>query len=186
MAPGPGTAADPKPLAEKKIQSKPAGARGDPVVIAVKPRAWVALRLVDEEGEPVAGEPWRLTFADGSKAEGTLGADGQVAVFARGAGETSVTFPGLDADAWEPLSADEAKADKRATPKPVEPPAGPAPAARPRPATVVAAAGDTLCGIAGGLGFADCSKLATANAALADRALRAGDIVTVAALVSKE
>src|SRR5688572_28326512 len=109
MARGPASVSEPKPLAEKKIQSKPAGAGGDPVIVAVKPRPWVALRLVDEEGEPVAGEPWRLTFADGSKAEGTLGQDGQIAVFARGEGEASITFPDLDAEAWEPLSADEAK-----------------------------------------------------------------------------
>lgn len=65
---------------------------------------WVEVRLVDEEGEPVPGERYRIKTPDGTVREGKLNYLGKTRVDAiEQPGECLVCFPDLDADAWEPL-----------------------------------------------------------------------------------
>lgn len=63
---------------------------------------WIEIELVDENGDPVAGEAYEITMPDGSVASGTLDNKGR----ARHEnipveGTCKVTFPKLDKDAWE-------------------------------------------------------------------------------------
>ncbi len=63
---------------------------------------WIEIELVDEEGNPVPDEAYRITLPDGSSVTGTLDSNG----FARHddipAGYCDVTFTDLDKAAWEP------------------------------------------------------------------------------------
>jgi type VI secretion system secreted protein VgrG len=62
--------------------------------------SWVEIEMVDEEGNPVAGEYYELTDSSGRVKKGTLNAQGRahLTVFP---GECTLRFPNLDRDAWE-------------------------------------------------------------------------------------
>lgn len=64
--------------------------------------AWIEVELVDEDGEPVPGERYRITLPDESVAEGSLDEKGKARVEGFEPGNCKVTFPDLDKDAWEP------------------------------------------------------------------------------------
>ncbi len=64
--------------------------------------AWIEVELVDEDGQPVPGERFRITLPDDSVAEGSLDDKGKARVEGFKPGNCKVTFPDLDKDAWEP------------------------------------------------------------------------------------
>ena len=66
---------------------------------------WLALALVDEDGNPMAGEAYRLALPDGSTREGTLDAEGKAHIEDLPSGTCQVSFPNLDAADWEPAPA---------------------------------------------------------------------------------
>jgi hypothetical protein len=73
------------------------GEEGEPVApVAVEQRtAWIAVELVDEEGNPVAGETYQLQLPDGSMRVGQLDANGQARVEGIEPGMCRVSFPHL-------------------------------------------------------------------------------------------
>lgn len=68
---------------------------------APKPQAktWIAIELVDEEGQPVPNERYWILLPDGSVREGRLDAKGRARVGDLDPGECDVRFPDLDNDA---------------------------------------------------------------------------------------
>jgi len=70
-----------------------------------KKKSWIEIELVDEEGNPVPGERYKVTLPDGKTvAEGTLDEKGFARVDGIDPGTCQVTFPNVDKDAWEPKS----------------------------------------------------------------------------------
>jgi len=66
-------------------------------------KSWIEINLVDDEGEPVAGERYRVTLPDGSTiAEGTTDEKGFARVNNIDPGTCKVTFPNIDGRAWKP------------------------------------------------------------------------------------
>ncbi len=64
-------------------------------------KSWIEIKLVDEEGNPVPGERYRVTLPDGSTlAEGTLDEKGFTRIDNIDPGTCKITFPDLDASAW--------------------------------------------------------------------------------------
>lgn len=63
--------------------------------------SWIEIELVDEAGEPVPGERYEITLPDGRVASGTLDDRGFARVDGIEPGTCQVTFPELDASAWE-------------------------------------------------------------------------------------
>lgn len=63
--------------------------------------AWIEIELVDEADQPVPGERYEITLPDGTVASGTLDDRGFARVDGITPGTCQVTFPALDADAWE-------------------------------------------------------------------------------------
>ena len=64
---------------------------------------WIEIELLDEEGNPVPGEPYRITLPDGTTvASGTLDDKGWARVDHIDPGTCQVTFPNLDKDVWRP------------------------------------------------------------------------------------
>lgn len=64
---------------------------------------WIEIKLVDQQGKPVAGEPYRVTLPDGTTvADGTTDAQGMARVENLDPGNCKVTFPNIDKDAWRP------------------------------------------------------------------------------------
>jgi len=69
---------------------------------AKEKKAWIEIILVDEVGEPIPNERYRITPPGGdSPQEGRLNEHGQAGYYKIEAGECKVTFPDLDSDAWE-------------------------------------------------------------------------------------
>jgi type VI secretion system secreted protein VgrG len=66
-------------------------------------KSWIEIELLDEAGQPVPGEAYRITLPDGTTvAEGTTDEKGRARVDHIDPGTCKVTFPNLDKDAWEP------------------------------------------------------------------------------------
>lgn len=65
--------------------------------------SWIEIELLDADGEPVPGEPYKVTLPDGSTvAEGTLDGKGFARVDGIDPGTCKVTFPARDKSCWEP------------------------------------------------------------------------------------
>ena len=65
--------------------------------------SWIEIKLVDEEtGEPMAGEPYKVTLADGATiAGGTLDEKGEARIECIDPGNCLVTFPEREREAWK-------------------------------------------------------------------------------------
>lgn len=69
--------------------------------IKEKKLVWIEIEMVDEAGAPVAGEKYKIETSDGQVSEGTLGSDGKARLDGIEPGSCKVSFPDLDAEAWE-------------------------------------------------------------------------------------
>ncbi len=66
--------------------------------------SWIEIEMVDEEGKPVPGMPYRITLPDGATvAGGTTDENGFARVDFIEPGNCKVTFPTLDQEAWEEI-----------------------------------------------------------------------------------
>ena len=66
-------------------------------------KSWIEIELLDEQGNPVAGERYRVTLPDGKTiAEGTTDENGFARVSNIDPGSCKITFPNLDREAWRP------------------------------------------------------------------------------------
>lgn len=68
---------------------------------APRKTSWIEINLRDMEGQPVPGKRYRIKMPDGSIAEGSLDNFGHAEYFGINPGTCAVSFPDLDADAWE-------------------------------------------------------------------------------------
>jgi type VI secretion system secreted protein VgrG len=66
-----------------------------------KKLSWIEIELVGEDDKPIPGEKYSITLPDNSVAEGTLDDKGFARVEGFEKGDCKVTFPELDAAAWE-------------------------------------------------------------------------------------
>jgi hypothetical protein len=67
-----------------------------------KKKSWIEIELQDEDKNPVPGMRYKITLPDGETvAEGTLDDKGLAQLDGIDPGNCIVTFPDLDAEAWE-------------------------------------------------------------------------------------
>lgn len=98
--------ADPGEVSEMKLKAAETK-KGKYAPVETKPpkpkgKSWIEIELVDEEDQPVPGEPYEITLPDGeSVASGTLDEKGFARVEGIEPGTCKVTFPKLDKEAWE-------------------------------------------------------------------------------------
>lgn len=68
---------------------------------AKKP-SWIEIKMVDEQGDPVTGEPYSITLPDGETvASGTLDEKGFARIDGIDPGTCQITFPQRDTEAWK-------------------------------------------------------------------------------------
>jgi hypothetical protein len=63
-------------------------------------KTWIAIELLDDQGEPVPFERYRLRLPDGTIREGRLDANGRARADGIEPGTAEVSFPDRDADDW--------------------------------------------------------------------------------------
>jgi len=66
-----------------------------------KKKSWIAIVMMDEAGQPVAGQAYDLELPDGTHQTGCLDEKGQARIEGIDPGACQITFPDLDQDAWE-------------------------------------------------------------------------------------
>jgi hypothetical protein len=66
-----------------------------------RPTSWVAIRLVDDRGNPVPYKRYRIETPEGTTREGILDDQGRARVDGIEPGTCKVTFPGLDSRMWK-------------------------------------------------------------------------------------
>jgi hypothetical protein len=84
--------APPFPLSERKPRA-PANSKW-------KPKTWIAIELKDSDGNPVAGEPYKIELPNGRIIEGNLDRMGTAGVSGIDPGECEVTFPRRAGSTW--------------------------------------------------------------------------------------
>lgn len=77
---------------------------GDPVSPCPKSTHWISIVLKDENGKPVANEPFRVKLPNGESNTGFLDGDGTARLDFTDAGTCQVSFPNIDGDDWEFVS----------------------------------------------------------------------------------
>ncbi|MEK6701616.1 MAG: hypothetical protein AABZ53_05090 [Planctomycetota bacterium] len=100
--------ADPGEVAKTKAEQAKSkkGRYGEQKIAPFKPAeateeekkelSWVEINLEDEDGEPVAGEPYRVVLPDKSVAEGTTDEKGNARIEGFDPGQCEISFPNLD------------------------------------------------------------------------------------------
>jgi hypothetical protein len=64
-------------------------------------QSWIEIKLLDEDGVPVAREEYKVVSADGRELSGVLDANGFARVSGIEPGTCKVTFPRLHQAEWE-------------------------------------------------------------------------------------
>jgi hypothetical protein len=62
--------------------------------------AWLELELVDDAGQPMAGQRYLVVTNDGEEIEGVLDSKGRAHLHGIKPGNCSVSYPGLEPDSW--------------------------------------------------------------------------------------
>ncbi len=65
--------------------------------------AWIEFRLVDQNGRPIAGEPYCVRLPDQSFMTGQLDGEGRVRFEGIVPGQASICFTAMDEREWHPL-----------------------------------------------------------------------------------
>jgi type VI secretion system secreted protein VgrG len=66
------------------------------------PAHWLEIELLDEDGKPVPGEAYKVTLPSGQEVSGFLNDQGKERLDpVADAGSCQVSFPKLDASAWD-------------------------------------------------------------------------------------
>ena len=73
-----------------------AGYEVEPTEVEERETTWIDIELVDEEGEPVPGERYRVVDSAGTVKEGSLDANGRAHVTGIAPGQCEIYFPNLD------------------------------------------------------------------------------------------
>ncbi len=66
-----------------------------------KKTSWIEIKLVDEQNNPVPGEPYAITLPDSTVAQGTLDEKGFARIDGIDPGTCQITFPQRDTEAWK-------------------------------------------------------------------------------------
>ena len=89
------------PPAHKPPKTEEAVEPGSEAKKEPEPPDWIEIEMVTEDGEPAAGERYKIELPDGSVAEGTLDQKGFARVEGVKPGNCKVSFPNLDKKNWE-------------------------------------------------------------------------------------
>ncbi|MBL9031151.1 MAG: carboxypeptidase regulatory-like domain-containing protein [Phycisphaerae bacterium] len=106
---------------ERAAETPPPGApTPDPESEEAKKEVWIEFVLIDDDDNPVPGEPYKVTLPDGTSTTGTTNEKGLVRVEGIDPGSCKITFPRWDESSWHDASVKPPK--QSVTPGPVAAP----------------------------------------------------------------
>lgn len=73
-----------------------------PQVVSADKKHWVEIAMVDQEGNPCAGQDYEIKLPDGSLVTGSLNEQGAARVEGIDPGNCRIRFPSLDKTVWRP------------------------------------------------------------------------------------
>jgi len=62
---------------------------------------WIEVKLTDDDGKPIAGEPFYADLADGTRYNGTTDSNGVAHIDGLKPGSCQIHFPDLEDDQWK-------------------------------------------------------------------------------------
>ena len=71
-----------------------------PRVVSTEKKHWIEIALLDEKGNPVAGQSYQIRLPNGTVVTGSLDSRGLARVEGIDPGTCKVTFPDLEKKAW--------------------------------------------------------------------------------------
>ena len=83
---------------------KPCSIDPPKVIVSKERKHWIEIALVDEKGNPVAGQPYQIRLPNGKVVTGNLDSRGLARVEGIDPGTCKVSFPDLDESAWNWLT----------------------------------------------------------------------------------
>lgn len=79
---------------------QPCSANLPPKIVSKDKKHWVEIAMVDEEGNPAAGQSYEITLPDGSIVTGSLDGNGAARIQGIDPGNCKIRFPSLDKTSW--------------------------------------------------------------------------------------
>jgi hypothetical protein len=73
-----------------------------PTVVSTDKKHWIEIAMVDENGNPVSGQGYKIVLPDGNVMTGRLDSRGLARINGIDPGTCQVTFPDLDKTVWRP------------------------------------------------------------------------------------
>lgn len=89
-------------IAEEEASTRARRPASEKPAVKDKVKTWIEIKLVDQDGNPVANEKYELKLPDGSVQEGSLDAQGRARVEEIDPGNCTVCFPDIDGREWKP------------------------------------------------------------------------------------
>lgn len=80
---------------------RPCSSDAPPTIVSSVKKHWVEIALVDDNGDPVAGQAYSISLPNGQVTTGTLDSKGLARVEGIDPGSCKVTFPDLDKSTWK-------------------------------------------------------------------------------------
>jgi hypothetical protein len=76
-------------------------AREEAAAPVTEEKTWLEIELLDDDGNPVPGEPFSIKLPGGAIRLGRLDQDGRARIAGLDPGSCKVSFPNLDARTWK-------------------------------------------------------------------------------------
>ncbi|MEP6538280.1 MAG: hypothetical protein ABJF23_23280 [Bryobacteraceae bacterium] len=83
---------------------KPCSTASSKRIVSADKKHWIEIALVDENGNPVAGQAYKVRLPNGQEFIGTLDSRGQARIDGIDPGTCKVSFPDLDERSWNRFS----------------------------------------------------------------------------------
>jgi hypothetical protein len=87
---------------------QPCSSDPPPTIVSADKKHWIEIALVDENGDPVPGQAYKICLPNGKVLTGTLDSRGLARVDGIDPGTCKVHFPDLERDTWDRLNGSQA------------------------------------------------------------------------------
>jgi hypothetical protein len=81
---------------------QPCSSDPPPTIVSPEKKHWIEIALVDENGDPVSGQNYKIALPNGEVLTGSLDERGLARIEGIDPGTCKIGFPDLDGSVWDP------------------------------------------------------------------------------------